>query len=122
MKIKTICVFKELLYGTDGDPSIKDYISNKENANKDKIINYLNGGVCVAACTAVVSDVINEKNGDIGTPDALTDGKFQWYADLSYYVEKYNLELPKEFIDNMVKNNWKIPITDKDIGEDIEYI
>ena len=122
MKLKLICCFKELSYGDDKFGSIKNHIMNKEYDNKAKIINYLDSGICVASCTGVSEDVIEPKNGIIGVPDALTDGKYQWYADLSYYVKNYNLELPDEFIKNMISNNWKIPITDKDEDDEIEYL
>ena len=122
MKLKLVCCFKELSYGDENADSIKKYISNNEYKNKNRIIEYLDSGICIASCVGVSEDVINPQKGIIGAPDALTDGKFQWYADLSYYVKEYNLKLPQEFIDNMIKNNWKIPISDKDIEEEIEYI
>ena len=122
MKLKLICCFKELPYGEDKFGSIKDHIGCGECKNKEKIIKYLDSGICVASCTGVSEDVIEPRNGVIGVPDALTDGKYQWYGDLSYYVKKYNLMLPAEFIDNMAGNDWKITITDKDIKGEIEYI
>ncbi|MDO5564110.1 MAG: hypothetical protein Q4F88_02630 [Eubacteriales bacterium] len=118
MKLKTIGCFKEMPYGYNNGKSIKDYISDNEASNKKEIINYLNQGICIAACCGVSEDVINPNNGIIGVPDVLVDGKYQWYRDIIYYIEKYNLKLPKEFIEYAKINKWHINITEKDIDED----
>ena len=65
-----------------------------------KIVKYLQSGIVLAACGSVVEDIINPQNGIIGTPDDLTDGTWMWPADLSYYVERYDLKLDEEFLDS----------------------
>ncbi len=37
------------------------------------------------------------------------DGIWAWYADLVYYVEKYHVRLPNEFMEHMKMNNWMVP-------------
>ena len=37
-----------------------------------------------------------------------TDGEWLWPGDLSYYVRKYALKLPEEFVETMQKNEWKV--------------
>lgn len=114
MKLTRLGYYKEMSHGDETDPSIKDYI-NKSIKNKSKICKYLSEGIVIAACGEVVVDAINPDNGIIGTPDDLTDGKWIWPADLVYYVNNYNLELPEDFINTMEMNNWQIPISEKDI-------
>ena len=35
-----------------------------------------------------------------GQAICLTDGKYGWRSDVTYYVEKYNMKLPQEFVDH----------------------
>lgn len=43
----------------------------------------------------------------ISTPHE-ADGTWAWYGDLAYYVEKYHVRLPNEFIEHMKMNNWMV--------------
>ena len=100
--------YKEMPHGESTDPSIMDFIGKKID-NKNEICEYLKKGMVLAACGQVVDDVINPERGIAGAPDDMTDGRWMWPADLVYYVENYDLQLPKEFIDYMKNNDWKIP-------------
>jgi len=33
----------------------------------------------------------------------MSDGKYQWRSDIIYYVEKYDLELPEEFVNYVLE-------------------
>jgi len=118
MILKKIGIYKELSYGEETDPSIFDFVGNK-NPNKTKICNYLKNGTVIAACAGVVGDAINPEKGIIGSPDCLTDGTWLWYADLAYYVAEYDLKLDDEFLEHMKNNSWQIP---KDIVIDFDDI
>lgn len=52
-----------------------------------------------------VSTDILFKGKNIGTLCILTDGAWVWPGDIAYYVENYNILLPDEFIENVIKNN-----------------
>ena len=110
--------FKEMPHGEETDPSIKDFI-NKSVAQKEEICNYLNNGMVLAACGKVEKDILHPERGIAGTPDDMTDGKWIWPGDLSYYVENYDLQLPDEFIEYMKKMEWKIP---EEINIDFENL
>ena len=108
MKLKTVGYYKEMVQGRETDPSIYDFI-NKENADIIKnICNYLNQGIAFIVSPGTVSDVIHPENGTVGISSSYTDGVWLWPGDLAYYVKKYSLKLPEEFVDTMQKNNWKV--------------
>ena len=66
--------------------------------------------------------MICPEKGIIGTPDSLTDGVWTWHADLSYYVDKYNLILDDSFL-NHIKSNMGIVPQDIEIDyDDIQFI
>ena len=42
-------------------------------------------------------------------------GKWAWSGVLSYYVRNYNLKLNDDFLETMVLNEWKIPISENEL-------
>ena len=110
--------YKEMPHGLDTDPSVKQNLKKKKIKNVDKIISYLQSGVELITCAGMVGDVIEPSRGSAGIPSVLTDGTWHWPGDLAYYVKNYNLELSQEFIDTMIRNDWKNPITIKEIDFD----
>ena len=104
MILKRHGYYKEMPYAEPSDPSIFDSIG-KKNPEKDKICRYLNNGFILAACGGVTNDIINPKNGVIGTPDEMTDGQWIWPRDVAYYVQNYDLQLNPVFIDHMRSKN-----------------
>ncbi len=77
--------------------SIKDNLSTKEINYKDEILSYLKSGRHVAAACGSAKDIFTgERLKDEWI--LLSDGEYEWTSDLIYYVEKYNLMLPDDFI------------------------
>lgn len=121
MILKRQGYYKEMPHGDSSDPSIMNSIKGNV-PEKDNICNYLTNGQILAACGRVVYDVIEPEKGIIGAPDDMTDGVYLWPADLSYYVEEYDLRLSDEFIKHMKENNWKVPENMAIDFDDIEVI
>ena len=115
MELKRVGYYKEMPHGNENDHSIFDYIGKENTENIEKIYQYLNSGVVLAACGEVTKDVIHPEKGIAGTPDDMTDGKYIWPGDLAYYVKNYNLKLPDEFISTMKDNDWKVSKTIEDM-------
>ena len=118
MIFKKVGFYKEMSHGKDTDDSIFNYINKENDDLVPDICNYLENGVVFIVSPGVVEDVINSDNGGIATPSIYTDGKWLWPEDLSYYVKNYKLKLPKEFVDDMINNNWKVNISIDDLDLD----
>src|SRR5205823_10804133 len=43
-----------------------------------------------------------------GGTTEMTDGTWFWYAGLIYFIERYNVRVPEEFIEHAARNNWKV--------------
>lgn len=110
--------YREMPHGEETDPSIKDFINLEDGANIDKICRYLEQGIVIITCAGTVDDVINPQNGIAGIPSMLTDGKWVWSGDLSYYVRNYMLKLDDEFLKSMRDNDWKVQITFEELNFD----
>ena len=99
--MKYIGKYKELNPNHDF-PSMRDSFERVPYEGKDRIIHYLKNGNEDMVSLAIPKDAIT---GDIipMTMKGMNDGEFTWFNTLAYYVEKYNLRLPKEFEEKILK-------------------
>jgi hypothetical protein len=81
--------------------SMKDDFSQEELPFTSEIIAYLNRGEVVLVSPSCSVDVLS---GEIINPTkcVLTDGVFSWSDSLEYYVQKYYLRLPSEFLEKIL--------------------
>ncbi len=80
-----------------GFPSMKDFFQSEKYENQDKIVHYLKTGKPTMVQTMLPKDVFTGEPLDFEMT-FVNDGVYSWCSDLAYYVEKYNLRLPDEFI------------------------
>ena len=83
--------------------SIKDNISEKPIENKTVLLKYLKNRRAIASIIGVPIDVIS---GETITDDGwllFSDGEYEWSNDIVYYFENYNLKLPDDFINHVLK-------------------
>jgi hypothetical protein len=78
-------------------------------ANAEKIVSYLKRGICVAGCPKFVPDIFDPTSKVALTVDMYTDGSFLWQGQLAYYVQKYHLSLPPDFVEHMASRGWEPP-------------
>ena len=48
----------------------------------------------------------------IEAPHVFTDGQWLWTADTLYFVEKYHIEPPADFVKRMEPLQWRCPPVD----------
>ncbi len=79
-------------------PCMKDDFSEAPIPEKEKIIDFiLNAGFLDVGTTATAKDVFTGE--DTGIRDnGRSDGVYSWGTALAYYVDRYNLMLPDEFV------------------------
>lgn len=87
-----------------GYPSMAASFERNPYPNKDKIVRFLkSGGEVECARASRDVDVFSGER----IPDevlVMSAGEFMWSNILSWYVDKYNLRLPKNFEDFILKN------------------
>lgn len=83
-------------------PSIKDSFESEPYEGQDVIINYLKNGTVDMASVELPKDILTNEPLNIEKL-GMNDGKYSWWNILAYYVEKYNLRLPKEFEEHILK-------------------
>jgi len=103
----SVTPFKEL---RGGQESIYDHISPVKVIIPDKVIAYLLAAKPVLTSPGVYSHPFIEGKKLFG-PDICTDGTFFWDRDTWKYVLKYNLTLPRMFIDHIMSEKGDIFIS-----------
>jgi len=76
---------------------------------KKCVLEYLRSGVEAGIIMMIEYDHSSTPEACLGSITLLSDGKSIWPSSLAYYVEKYDVELPAEFLEDMAKNEWPIP-------------
>lgn len=79
------------------DCSFND-LADVEIADKTRVVEYLRANELVAMCAGWMTDRVTGKQVAGWRPNFRTDGVYAWGESLAYYVARYNLELPPEFL------------------------
>lgn len=88
-------------YKDDKYPSIMDFIKDTEPSKKDEVIKYFDKSKISSVSTSYVYDEIGKVQTSI--PLVMkTDSEYAWRSDLEYYYNKYNIDLPQEFIKKVI--------------------
>ena len=93
--------FKET-YNDDKYPSIFSAVRDEAPENKSKILGYMKTARVEARAPGYLYDRINQ-DAIILKPACYTDGVYAWRSDVIYYYEKYNIELPEDFITHVLR-------------------
>lgn len=80
--------------------ALEKAVKEKAEYNKTKVIEYLEKGMDIGCCPKECLDVFDGEFIDMSF-SIKTDGEFNWRSDLQHYVKKYNIELPKKFINKI---------------------
>lgn len=87
--------------------------SEKVIQKKEYILNYLNNSEVIIETLGIIPDVYSENGLQsqeyMGSGNYVSDGEWIWVDYLPYYVNKYNFDIPNDFIDMMSKSNWVPP-------------
>lgn len=109
MKLKRVGFFSELRHGFVGEPSLKDSVREKASEYEAPMLEYLRSGTALSIAPGVVTDALTKESKVIGGLSILTDGEWAWPSDLQYYLSKYHVQLPDEFVNRAMSSGWRIP-------------
>lgn len=95
--------YEELAPGM-GFPSLKDHTQSEPYKSKADVLKHLqNGNVHMVTASRIV-DALSGETTNIELV-FMNDGKYSWSSKIPYYVDKYNLRLPKDFEDHILAKN-----------------
>ncbi len=81
-----------------------------------KVIKYLEAGIWLYKLRTKFDCIISGEK--IGTPYVYTDGEWLWTTEYIYYLNKYEINIPEEFIEKMIKTKFVVP-TEQELGSDL---
>ena len=85
------------------EKSMQDDFAKETSPYILKITTYLNKGeVILMSPTSSIDIFSGERISQ--TKSILTDGEFSWSNSLVYYVQKYNLQLPADFLNKILNS------------------
>jgi hypothetical protein len=116
-RLKPLVHFREFPFGTADDPSMREFFSPGPWQMQDNVLAYLRAGHVLSVLMgadlpdpfdpgARANPVIAGKVEGGATP--MTDGTWLWPAGLIYFIEKYNLRVPREFIEHAAATGWRV--------------
>ena len=91
-------------HNKDEYPSILTAIHDEPPKDKAKILRYLKSGKVGAMSPGYLYDRVNSEI-ILRNPTCYNDGTYAWRSDLIYYYEKYNVDLPEDFINHVLKKS-----------------
>lgn len=110
IKVVPIGYFRELRHGMPSGPVLVDAVNKGDfRGDKQALLEYLRSGLVYAASPGIGIDVLDPSGGVSGSIHALTDGRWIWPADLAFYVEKYDVALPEQFLEDLRSRRWMPP-------------
>lgn len=96
--------FKET-YNDNRLASIFDAVHDSPPPEKDKVLKYLKSGKAGAMSPSILYDRVSNGAGIIKNPVCYNDGVYAWRSDVIYYYEKYNIDLPDDFIKHVLRKS-----------------
>ena len=98
IKLPMIGKYHELFEGYP--EKMRDHIQDTEYPDKEEIVKYLKNAFAFAAKPQCLVDVFSGESIPMESLE-MADGSYRWPSELLYYVEKYNLVLPEEFVEHI---------------------
>ncbi|WP_433397209.1 hypothetical protein [Streptomyces sp. CA-146814] len=111
-RMEMIGFFREMAPGSSLEifrESIQDRARNQAAYPKAEVQGYLESGHPIFDIMETTLDVMKGSFRVPGGSSLVSDGRFVWRADLSAYIETYNIDLPPHFISFVVENGFSVP-------------
>jgi hypothetical protein len=103
---KSVGCFRDL--GYEGAPSVADVRGKRSPDHQAQVVAYLKAGRVLVMSPGLVRDAF-DRSSVAGSRSIRTDGEFAWPDSLAFYVERYLVELPRDFEEHMAARLWKMP-------------
>ncbi|MGW5071089.1 hypothetical protein ACWEQJ_34385 [Streptomyces cyaneofuscatus] len=111
-RMEMIGFFREMAPGSSLEifrESIQGKARDQASYPKAEVQRYLESGHPIFDIMETTLDVVTGSFRVPGGSSLVSDGRFVWRADLSAYVDTYNIDLPPHFISFVVENGFTAP-------------
>lgn len=123
MTLRRLGFFRELGHGDEDGPSLVEARRTVPAPHQDEVAQYLDAGCTVATTGVLLDDVLDPGRTAVAALELVTDGAWVWPRDLAYYVRRYNISLPEDFVGDVRRRAGRPPVlTDAELGAVAECI
>lgn len=88
---------------------IRNFIADEELPDESRIFHYLHSGHLLFAAMGAATDVLGSGERIIASESLRTDGEWVWREDLPFYLARYHVALPAQFIDRVRAFDYLVP-------------
>jgi hypothetical protein len=96
-------------YKSSGDEAVPGTLVESRGllalALRSRVATYLRSGTVLGISDGSYKDWFNPSNV-AGKKELLTDGLWLWPGSFAYYVERYGVAVPQDFLDHMAAQGW----------------
>ncbi|MFJ2113242.1 MULTISPECIES: hypothetical protein [unclassified Streptomyces] len=116
MMIKRIGFYREFnpQNPDDSAPSIHDDVQSHALHDESQTLEYMSSSVEIYSTMGADRDVISDDEWIPGAGSLVTDGTWLWPVELEYYVRRYHVELPGDFLTDVRSSNYSAPTVPHD--------
>jgi hypothetical protein len=108
--VRSVGFFADLQHGSADDHSLAELIGRLDEDTADSMAKYLSAGtVILPTLGSRCVDVLSDTKDDIGPLAICSDGDWAWPSDLPFFVAKYHVGLPQEFVEHARDHDWRPP-------------
>ncbi|MFF5159845.1 hypothetical protein ACFY3N_27095 [Streptomyces sp. NPDC000348] len=110
--IRPVGFFTELSpgWGLPENGSIKDAVRPSGHPDERRILDYLRSGTEIWSEMSAGPDVLDPEAPNMtGIGSLITDGTWLWREDLPYYIAKYHVSLPDDFLEHIRSLDYAAP-------------
>ena len=112
--LKSLQKYLKLDNAWNGTVDIAHYCSIESDADKNQIVGYLRDSAQLINLMGYYCNAFTGQIADLGIT-IYSDGNWVWDSIIVYHYEKYNLQLPEDFIEHMRRNEWILQKFDEDL-------
>ncbi len=114
--------FRELEPQHKDAPLLTSQLGQANDEVVNQVTEHLNRGVSVFDVMEMVVDPIDGSSVIPGGSSLLTDGEWVWRQDLAYFVQKYRVGLPDDFLAHVAAHAGSRGANSVDVGSCIDEV
>lgn len=117
IQLRNVVRFRDYPFGLRDDPSMRDSMTAAPWLDESNVLAYLRSGYLIGVVmgghlpdwydpdSSADPIIDGERRGGV-TP--MTDGVWFWPAGLIYFIERYHVRVPEEFVEHARLNAWRV--------------
>jgi hypothetical protein len=99
----------------EGEGPLAAAVRQEAVADEEALVGYLRDGVELFTAMGAVGDLLGSGERILGGESVLTDGEWVWRGDLWFYVRRYHLALPGEFLAAVRGRGHRVPEVERPV-------